>query len=264
MHTLLLCEQPGASAVTAWIAGAVRRGEKVLYELAPGEDADTVLRSASRDGLGTDAVASGQLEIVDPAGLRAESSGRADGLHAVHRSRLDRARDEGWAGLAVTSAGDVLSAVAPDEPIVLVHDRSIAPLVGQGMSALCRFSVHESPCVLDPLLSTHRDVDDEIWGATLVDDRLRVRGEIDASDVERVRPVLHGAVAAGVRAVDLAELRFCSAAGMRSFVDIAEGLAERGDKLVVHDPSPIMMEQFTLFDLTEHPGVRMVETRGAR
>ena len=50
----------------------------------------------------------------------------------------------------------------------------------------------------------HRcDVDDEAWAATVVGDRLRVRGDIDVSNVDRFTRVLRSAVTAGVSTVDL-------------------------------------------------------------
>ncbi len=55
----------------------------------------------------------------------------------------------------------------------------------------------------------HRcDVDDETWAATVVGDRLRVRGDIDVSNVDRFTRVLRSAVTAGVSTVDLSEVGF--------------------------------------------------------
>src|SRR4051794_17407223 len=64
----------GVSTLSTWIAGAVNRGQKVLYELAPDEHPDAVLNSRRR-GLGPDVVTSGQLEVLDAAGLRTECGG---------------------------------------------------------------------------------------------------------------------------------------------------------------------------------------------
>ena len=59
----------------------------------------------------------------------------------------------------------------------------------------------------------HRcDVDDETWAATVVGDRLRVRGEIDVSNVDRFTRVLRSAVTAGVSTVDLSEVGFFAVA----------------------------------------------------
>ena len=66
------------------------------------------------------------------------------------------------------------------------------------------------------------DVDDDSWGATIVGDRLRVRGEIDAGNVDRFSQVLRSAVAAGVSKVDLSELDFLAVAGARALLVAAE------------------------------------------
>jgi len=251
----------GSAALVTWIAGAVDRGEKVLYELAPGESSDSVLRS-SWAGLAQDAVASGQLEMLDTAGLRAECGGRADGLHDVHRSRMARARDDGWAGLAIATGGEVLTAVVQHEPSELTHDRGVTQLVDYGMSSLCRYHPDESAALLDAMLAAHHpEFDDEIWGATLLGDRLRVRGEIDMSNAARVAPVLRGAVAVGVRAVDVAELEFCAAAGVRSLATVADILAARGEQLAVVGAGPALRRVFALVGLTEHPGIALAGDR---
>jgi anti-anti-sigma factor len=261
VHTMLVYDVRGGrphSTVARWIVGAAARREKILYELAPGEDPDLVLRSA-RFRLGQDLTASGRLELLDAAGLRAESGGGADGLHDVHRARLRQARGQGWAGLAVVTGGAVLTAVADREPAGLVHERGVARLVAEhGISALCCHHTGEAPNLLDAMLAVHVTVDDVLWGADLVGERLRLRGEIDASNADRVVPVLSGAIAAGVRVVDLATLTFCSAAGVRAIVAAANTL-QPGDVLVLVDPNPSLRLIFHLVGLVDHDAVSIVE-----
>ena len=246
-------------AMARWISHALGRREKVLYELARGEDPDRVLRS-SLARVGTDAIPAGQLEVIEAERLRAESGGAADGLAEVHRTRLQRARGEGWAGLAVASGGAVLSAVSRDEATGLVHERGITRVVVEdGMSALCCFSTGEAPNLVDAMLTAHyADVDDELWAADVVGDRLRLRGEIDSSNADRVVPVLLGALAAGVRVVDLAGLRFCAAAGIRSFAAAADTLKDDGDALLLANPNPGLRMIFALVGLLDRPDVRIV------
>ena len=249
-------------AMERWISRALGRREKVLYELAPGEDPSRVLRS-SRVRVGADAIAAGQLEVIDADRLRAASGGAADGLAKVHRTRLHRARGEGWAGLAVASGGAVLSAVSGDEATGLVHERGITRIVEEGMSALCCYSTGEAPNLVDAMLVAHHgDVEDELWVAEGVGDRLRLRGEIDATNADRVVAVLRGALAAGIRVVDLAELRFCAAAGVRSFAAAADTLEDGADALLLMNPSPGLRMIFALVGLADHPCVRIVPPPG--
>ena len=203
VHTMVVYDVRSGhrdAAVARWIAGALGRREKVLYEVAPGEDPERVLRT-SRTRFGEDAVASGQLEVLEAVGLQAESGGAAEGLGEVHRARLREARAQGWAGLAVAGGGAVLGAVSDAEAIGLVHERAITRVVVEdGMSALCCFSTGEAPNLVHAMLgSHHEDVEDELWAAEVAGDRLRLRGEVDASNADRLVPVLLGAVAAGIR-----------------------------------------------------------------
>jgi anti-anti-sigma factor len=250
-------------AMASWISRALGRREKVLYELARGEDPERVLRS-SRARVGEDALAAGQLEVIEAERLRAESGGAADGLAEVHRARLHRARGEGWTGLAVAGDGAVLTAVSRDEATGLVHERGITRLVVEdGMSALCCYSTGEAPNLVDAMLVVHHtDVEDELWAADVVGERLRVRGEIDASNADRVVPVLLGALAAGVRVVDLAGLRFCAAAGVRSFAAAADTLQDDGDALLLANPSAGLRMIFGLVGLLDRPDVRIVPSPG--
>jgi anti-anti-sigma factor len=264
VHSILVYDRRTGrreQAMARWISRALGRREKVLYELARGEDPDRVLRS-SRARVGTDAVAAGQLEVIEAERLRAESGGAADGLAKVHRTRLHLAREEGWAGLAVASGGAVLTAVSRDEATGLVHERGVTRIVVEdGMSALCCYSTGEAPNLVDAMLAAHHaDVEDELWAADVVGDRLRVRGEIDASNADRIVPVLLGALAAGVRFVDVGGLRFCAAAGVRSFAAAADTLQDDGDALVLANPGAGLRMIFALAGLLDHPCVRIVPT----
>jgi anti-anti-sigma factor len=251
VHTMLIYSGQGVPAEgvgTTWFAGAVAHNEKVLYELAPGEQVVD---------LGLGGVVSRQVEVLDAAGLRAECGGHADGLHDVHLTRLMQARDEGWAGLAVATGGEVLAAVT-DDPAA-AHEHGVSRLVVEyGMSALCRYRPGEPWGFLEPMLAAHyRDVDDDLWGATRDGDRLCLRGEIDSGNVARFALVLGGAVAGGLRVVDLTELKFCSVAGMRTIAAVAQSVATRGEQLVLLGGCAPVRRILTLFGLADHPGVRL-------
>ena len=103
------------------------------------------VRSGQRARFGEDAVASGQLEVLEADALRADSGGAAEGLEAPPPTRLHAARGQGWAGLAVVGDGAVLGAVSDAEATGLVHERAITRVVVEdGMSALCSFSTGAS------------------------------------------------------------------------------------------------------------------------
>ena len=73
VHTMLIYSGQGVPAEgvgTTWFAGAVAHNEKVLYELAPGEQVVD---------LGLGGVVSRQVEVLDAAGLRASAAGMPTG-----------------------------------------------------------------------------------------------------------------------------------------------------------------------------------------
>ncbi len=233
-HTLLVEHRdrdPGGAgdAIAVWIGAAVRRRQRILYELEPEESRDTVL-AALLDGC-----EGHQLEVLEPAVVRAESSGTAEGLALMHRLRVDQAHAQGWAGLAVVTGPAVLAAVADGaDTTTRMHEHAVSgPVVEAGMSALCRYRPDHRPELADVMLAGHfDDVDDDIWGARLVAGTLRLRGEIDISNDDRVAHVLRGALDSGVRVLDLSELGFCAAAGVQALVRAADSLPA-GDTLVI-------------------------------
>jgi anti-anti-sigma factor len=139
-----------------------------------------------------------------------------------------------------------------------VYERDIKPLVADhGVRAVLRPEVDDA--VREEMLRVaHRDVDDDSWAATILGDRLRVRGEIDASNVDRFSHVLRSAVAAGVSRVDLSEVDFLAVAGARALLAAAELLHERGEPMIVIDPHVGRARVLTLSLAADHPGVRLI------
>jgi anti-anti-sigma regulatory factor len=111
----------------------------------------------------------------------------------------------------------------------------------------------------EEMLRLHRcDVDDETWAATVVGDRLRVRGEIDVSNVDRFTRVLRSAVTAGVSTVDLSEVGFFAVAGVRALLVAAELLHEKGQPLTVIDPHVGRGRVLLLSVAADHPGIQLI------
>lgn len=263
VHTLLVGQHAASPAhvadapVVRWVSEAVGRGQKVLYELEPMEQADAVLRALP-------VRAGAQLEMVEPATLRALSSGTADGLAQLHRSRVDQARAEGWAGLAIVTGAAVLSAVArpADEPAALHQHGVSGVVVDSGMSALCRYRPAEHPELAEIMFAGHfYALEDEIWSTQLRGDRLCISGSIDISNAGRLHRVLRGALDAGVRVIDLTGLEFCAVAGGRAFVMAAQGLP-RGRLVLACHLNPALRSLFSAVGLFGHPAIEvLVEDR---
>src|SRR4051794_9207822 len=83
------------------------------------------------------------------------------------------------------------------------------------------------------LVVHYRDVDDDGWGAELVDSCLRVHGEIDFTAADRFAAVLRAALTTGVRTVDASGLAFCDVAAARMLVSAAQELQQDGAPLAV-------------------------------
>jgi anti-anti-sigma factor len=133
----------------------------------------------------------------------------------------------------------------------------------QGVRALCRYPVRNGQGVLQEVLRLHcRDVVDDLWQATVVADRLLVRGEIEASNVDRFDMVVRAAVTAGASTVDLSGVEFFSAAAVRALFGAADLLQQRGRPLVLLDPQVNHVKALALEFLAEHPAVELTGKKG--
>lgn len=238
MHRLLVSASPprDRSVVAAWIAGAVGRGERVLYKHAPNEDAAAVLsRSLPEVGLDAAVLTSGQVQLADTTALRAETGGRHDGLYGLHLEQLRQATREGFAGLALTGDAAAMHTITRSDSELIGYERCLERLaVVAGVRSLCRYPPEEQPGLLGEMLAVHyRDVDDEVWGAEVVDGCLRVRGEIDFTAAGRFSAVLRAALTAGVRTVDASGLTFCDVAAVRVLVSAADAFQQDGVPLAL-------------------------------
>jgi anti-anti-sigma factor len=259
-HTLLVDHRDRGRPVgledpiAVWIGEAIRRRQRVLYELEPAESRDSVFAALLGCQVG------GQVEVLESAAVRAESSGTAEGLALMHRSRSDEAHGQGWSGLAVVTGSAVLAAVSAGTDTAVLHEQGVSRMVVEaGMSALCRYRPDHQPELAAVMLAGHfKDVDDEIWGTRVVAGVLHLRGEIDASNNDRVAHVLLGALDAGVRVVDLSELQFCAAAGVRALVRAADSLPT-GDALVIANADVTLQHLFSVVGLPDHPSVELRE-----
>jgi anti-anti-sigma factor len=162
--------------------------------------------------------------------------------------------------VAITRDEDALRALVRDDVELIAHERDVDRLVAdQGVRALCRYSVRDGGDVLHEILRLHyRDVVDDLWQATVVANRLLVRGEIEVSNVDRFDVVVRAAVAAGASTVDLSGVEFFSAAAVRALFAAADLLQQRGRPLVLLDPQISHVKALALEFLAEHPAVELI------
>ena len=264
MHHLLVPASPwrDCTVVAAWIAEAVGRGEKALYKHAPSEDAATVLaRSLPPAGVDPAVLSSGQVQLADAAELHLETGGLHEALYALHEQQLDQAMRGGFTGLAMTGDAAAMHSITRDEGELASYERALERLVADESASLCRYALDEHPGLLDDMLAVHyRGVTDDVWSAGVVDQRLRIRGELDFSNAVRLAPVMHAAVRAGVRVVDVSELLFCDVAGVRTLLAAADALPPETMPLTLTGVNEVLA---TMLELTGglDPAVLQVSER---
>lgn len=212
MFVLRRTSRRNDDALVAWIGAAVARGDKVVAAHRPG-DGDA-LRSLLAASGAPEPGESGQLELTDSAALRQ----RCGSSPARFAALAEDAVRDGWRGLAVTADDDALPCLVTHLADRRAHERAVERLTTEAaVRVLCR--VHPGAEVLGQLLELHhRDVDDDAWSAGVRDGRLWISGDIDASNADRVTPVLRAAVTHGVTEIDLSGLEFCAIAGVRAFL----------------------------------------------
>ena len=247
--------------VAAWIAGAVGRGERVLYKHAPTEDAAAVLgRSLPEVGLDPAVLTSGQVQLADTTALREETGGRYDGLYGLHLEQLRQAIREGFAGLALTGDAAAMHTITRTDAELAGYERDLERLATEaGVRSLCRYPPGERPGLLQEMLVVHyRDVDDDGWGAELVDSCLRVHGEIDFTAADRFSAVLRAALTAGVRTVDASGLAFCDVAAVRVLVSAAEAFRQEGVPLALVGVDGVLARMLAVTGADQWAGLRLI------
>jgi len=267
MHTIVVftSRRQQEAVVGAWLADAVRRGEKVLVLRAPGEDVSVLDRSLAAVDLDPSGVdGSGQVAVLAITRWRAQFGGEVKRLYELYLGQVWRAGRDGFPGVALTGDERALRALARDDVELIAHERDTDRLVAdQGLRALCRYPVCDGGGVLHEILRLHyRDVVDDLWRATLVGDRLMVRGEIEVSNVDRFDVVVRAAVTAGASTVDLSGVEFFSAAAVRALFGAADLLHERGRPLILHDPQVSHVKALALEFLAAHPAVELTGKKG--
>jgi anti-anti-sigma factor len=263
MHRLLVYGSPrrDRTAVASWIAGALGRGEKVHYKHAPTEDAAAVLRDSLLEaGVDAAALSSGRVELVDTAVLRAASGGQHERLYELHLEHARQAVREGFTGLALTGDAAAMRTVTRDETELAGYERDLDRLAYESaVPSLCRYPAHEQAELLGDMLKVHfRDVDDDDWAAVVVGNRLRVRGEIDASNADRFASALRAVVSGGLQRVDLSGLEFCAVAGIRAMLSVTDQPHRGTAPVTLEGVPPVLVKLLRMTGAADHPGIEVI------
>jgi anti-anti-sigma factor len=259
-HTLQLHSTPQGwgTKLVSWLDAAWVRGDKVVVEHAPGAAPD-VRRGMVRAGLDVARPGRRRVELVDAGVLGARCEGHPERWYEWHAEYAGQAVRDGHTGLAMIVDGSVMRELAAERVGPTDHERDIGRLVTEHpIRAVCCYHLRAGQGVpSDVLVTHHRDLLDEGWSAGVVGDQLRVRGEIDVSNADRLHQVLCAARDRGIAVVNLSELTFAAAAGVRAFAEAAESLTPDQELILVEvDPALLRIFRLTGYDL--QPGLRLV------
>lgn len=265
-HALLVHadEQRRRDQVADWLTRALTSGEKVLYKPARTavevtSEQSWIIESGCVSGA-AEARASGQLDLIDPAGIFEATGGMHRALLDYHILLIEQAMDEGYPRVAMSAEAPALHAMAPDSVELLELERGINQLTQRyPMHALCQYDVSTvDPGFLGQMVQLHyRNITDAIWRVRWQDGRLHFRGELDASNRERFTMVLDsiiGETEGGDLHLDLAGLRFIDTDSATVIIDRAARMSEVAT-VVVYSPSATLRQ--ILATLGSAAGIRM-------
>lgn len=255
-HSLLVSETDRDQRVgaTAWVDEQLSGGAKVFYKARPevwGGDPHWLLGPGGTPRASR-ALTTGQLEIMDFVEVVQAAGGTTQGLRELQFDEITRGLGEGWVRVA-------MSQESPGRP--LADEAEIAEFTAQEsaydelardwpLTTLCQLTlVHENPVATWETAALHSgDIVDHQWSALWHDGRWRVRGELDASVVQRFGAALHGALrrcfqenADPTLHVDASEIEFVDVATAQSLILSAHS-AGRRQRIVVHGADEVLRD----------------------
>ena len=258
-HTLLLHDQPESTErlLAARIADALHRGDKVIHAcLGSGPDAEqNVLRLLPGGVAGHE-----QLELVAVADERARTGGRTAAVLEAQAARIERARDEGYAGVTCTAEDGAWLQLADD---LLAFERGLHELATRpGTALVCAYplaALRSHGAGLDEALAGlhFRSIEDVCWSATLRSTMLCLAGQLEDADAARLRAVLDRALDRSVRTIDLRGVTYVSPEALRAVEAVADRAAETGHELRLIRLPAIVRRAFEQGGLAERAGISM-------
>lgn len=238
-----------AATLVSWVATGVERGERILA--LSGHVALDQQRAAVSDyGLRVDElVDSGQLVLQDArTALDAGSGFDSDSVLDGYRAAAHRAVADGYTALRVMAdLGWVLDGMATPAGLVDYEIRAEQLLADVPMVALCGYDTRVTPrqaadqvCAVHPACAHEGS---QPFSAVLeADGSFRLTGEVDLVCGQVWRGVLDAlTIGPGEELVlDLSELRFIDATGLRALASAATVLAAHGCSLTLRSPRPVV------------------------
>lgn len=254
-HALLVSDTDAhrRAGVTRWVAGELAAGAKVIYSGRLPAGATSLeqhwLTGPTGPRGGREALATGQLQLLDIGAIIEHTGGRAVELLDLQAGAAVAALEQGWPRVAMSAESPQRAMREGEAAELATHERGLGELTGDlPLRALCQLAVPEEKdaAVWETVAAHHTDLVDEGWSATTVGRTWIPVGDLDAHVARRFGAGLHAALeeteratAPGVRPdlhVDLSHVTFLDVACARLLTLTARS-AGRGAQVVLHRPS---------------------------
>ena len=256
-HALVLHDDRTSAErrVAALVADALHRGDKVIHaHLGAADDLEPgLLRLLPGGTAGHE-----QLELVSVTEERARSGGDAAAALETYADRLERAVDHGYPAVTCTADDGAWLELVDD---VLAFEEGLHELAGRPRTSLvCTYGLDaleaRTPGLDSALSGVHfGSLEDVCWSATLRTHMLRIAGQLDATNVDRVRAVLARAADESVNTVDLRGVTYLSSETVRAVEEAADLAADRDRELRLIRIPPIVRRALEHAGLTGRPGL---------
>lgn len=227
--------------VTAeWLAGGIAAGERVVY--FEDDTADAVIERLTDDRVPVrEAMADGQLVIMDGADVRAACALPVEEISGIIRSQIEDAAAQGWPGLRMSGeSAAILESGGLSKVVEYEHAVDVVLREHPSARLLCRYDRRyfddEAICALraahrHELVTAPSVFDDMVLRVTVPGpSALRLAGEVDHSNRHEIGRVLAVALADAQRShsaptditVDVSSLRFLDVGGAVELVQAVE------------------------------------------
>jgi anti-anti-sigma factor len=253
------------SAALRFVRRGLGEGQKVVY-VAGERRRDAVACSLAASGPDlAGAIAAGRLDVRPPNEAYLEGRG-FDAGRTIERLRdeIASAPGEGFSGMRIAAEMDWVPSSGTDPRSLIDYESRVEELLRQtGTAALCQYdrrsfdleTTREAERV-HHLVLAERDAQGGAPCELLIErgpsGETVLRGEADGRSAESLARSLAVTIARSddVR-LDLRDLSYVGAAGLRAIRDAGEALAARGGRLTLVSPRPVVTQVVTLMGLTE-------------
>lgn len=260
-HTALLFDEDHGRRVSVhdWVGTALDAGDKVCYLTADLDAAQWIARSPQPSA----AQRSGQLSVLLAQDIVQRAGGDCARVRAAMVDTAHGALAAGYPGVALTAEHSARALLAPRRQDRVAVEQELDTLVSSlPIRVLCQYDTMSSSraWILEASALHYAAMKDELCSARRQRDRLLLRGEIDASNGDRVATAWQAALRDGVAVFDLAEVDFLAVDSLRRLSGLAAGLADAGRSLTLVNLPPQVRRAAAVARVDDARGLELEQT----